>query len=45
MCNSLDKQFSDFEYCYIKWVNRSYKYVSIKAKLFKTPITKVKVFK
>ncbi|EDX15081.1 GD16676 [Drosophila simulans] len=41
ICNSLDKKFSDFEYCYIKSVNRSYKYVSIKAKLFKTPITKI----
>ncbi|XP_044251567.1 uncharacterized protein [Drosophila takahashii] len=40
-CNSVDKEFSDFEYCYIKSVNRSYKYLSIKANLFKTPITKI----
>ncbi|XP_033162128.1 uncharacterized protein LOC117142325 [Drosophila mauritiana] len=33
ICNYLDK----------KSVNRSYKYVSIKEKLFKTPITKVKI--
>nr|XP_044249910.1 uncharacterized protein LOC108062223 [Drosophila takahashii] len=37
-CNSLDKQFDDFEYCYLKSVNRTYKYVSIKVNLFKTPV-------
>ncbi|XP_017065668.1 uncharacterized protein LOC108104229 [Drosophila eugracilis] len=42
-CDTLDEKFADFEYCYIKSVNRSYKYVSIKARLFKTPIKKVKV--
>ncbi|XP_026843423.1 uncharacterized protein LOC6594746 [Drosophila persimilis] len=42
-CTSLDKEFDDIEYCYIKSVNRSYKYISIKVKLFKTPVTKVKV--
>ncbi|XP_043654766.1 uncharacterized protein LOC122621083 [Drosophila teissieri] len=42
-CTSLDKTFDDFEYCYLKSVNRSYKYLSAKVKLFKTPITKVKV--
>nr|XP_016935546.2 uncharacterized protein LOC108014040 [Drosophila suzukii] len=42
VCTSLDKKFDDFEYCYLKSVNRSYKYVSLKVNLFKTPITKVK---
>ncbi|XP_017100819.1 uncharacterized protein [Drosophila bipectinata] len=42
-CTSLDKDFSDFEYCYLKSVNRSYKFISIKANLFQTPITKIKV--
>ncbi|KAH8384258.1 hypothetical protein KR200_010482, partial [Drosophila serrata] len=42
-CTSLDKDFADFEYCFLKSVNRSYKYFSIKTKLFKIPITKVKV--
>ncbi|XP_017057433.1 uncharacterized protein LOC108098802 [Drosophila ficusphila] len=42
-CTSLDKSFDDFEYCYLKSVNRSYKYLSLKVNLFKTPITKVKV--
>ncbi|XP_070137697.1 uncharacterized protein [Drosophila bipectinata] len=40
-CNSLDKSFDDFEYCYLKSVNRSYKYFSVKVNLFKTPVTKV----
>ncbi|XP_017037369.1 uncharacterized protein [Drosophila kikkawai] len=42
-CKSLDKNFADFEYCYIKSVNRSYKYLSLKANVFKKPITKLKV--
>ncbi|XP_017065641.1 uncharacterized protein LOC108104209 [Drosophila eugracilis] len=42
-CTSLDKDFDDFETCHLKSVNRSYKYVSIKVNLFKTPITKVKI--
>nr|XP_043068143.1 uncharacterized protein LOC122321600 [Drosophila bipectinata] len=42
-CTSLDEKFVGFEYCYIKSVNRSYKYLFIKANLFKTPITKIKV--
>ncbi|XP_050744803.1 uncharacterized protein LOC108031001 [Drosophila biarmipes] len=42
-CDSLDKEFSDFEYCSIKAINRSYKYVTVKVKLFQVPVTKVKV--
>ncbi|XP_070142634.1 uncharacterized protein [Drosophila kikkawai] len=42
-CISLDKTFDDFEYCFLKSVNRTYKYLSLKVNLFKTPITKVKV--
>ncbi|XP_041630408.1 uncharacterized protein [Drosophila kikkawai] len=42
-CTSLDPKFADFEYCIMKSVNRSYKYISAKVKLFKKPITKVKV--
>ncbi|KAH8247654.1 hypothetical protein KR038_007600, partial [Drosophila bunnanda] len=42
-CTSLDRQFSEFEDCNLKAVNRSFKYLSIKVKLYKTPITKVKV--
>ncbi|XP_037716808.1 uncharacterized protein LOC119551506 [Drosophila subpulchrella] len=42
-CTSLDKEFGDFEHCYLKSVNRSYKYVSVKYKLLKSPVTKIKV--
>ncbi|KRF98443.1 uncharacterized protein Dwil_GK27978 [Drosophila willistoni] len=42
-CTSLDKTFSEFEYCHLKSVNRSYKYFSTKVKLHKIPITSVKV--
>nr|XP_044251830.1 LOW QUALITY PROTEIN: uncharacterized protein LOC108065046 [Drosophila takahashii] len=42
-CASVDKDFSDFEYCRLKSVNRTYKYFSLKVILFKTPITSVKV--
>ncbi|KRK01150.1 uncharacterized protein LOC26536007 isoform X2 [Drosophila yakuba] len=42
-CESLDKDFALFEYCFLKSVNRSYKYVSVKVKLLKLPITKIKV--
>ncbi|XP_044778482.1 uncharacterized protein LOC6734251 [Drosophila simulans] len=42
-CESLDRNFSNFEYCRIKSVNRTYKYVSLKVNLFQTPVNQVKV--
>ncbi|KAH8257439.1 hypothetical protein KR038_009796, partial [Drosophila bunnanda] len=42
-CTSLDPDFASFEYCFLKSVNRTYKYLSLKVNLHKTPITKVKV--
>ncbi|KAH8347329.1 hypothetical protein KR059_009153, partial [Drosophila kikkawai] len=42
-CTSLDLSFSSFDYCHIKAVNRSFKYLSLKVKLHKVPITKIKV--
>ncbi|XP_017126643.1 uncharacterized protein LOC108145618 [Drosophila elegans] len=42
-CESLDKNFCDFEYCYIKSVNRTFKYLSGKLKFFQIPITTVKI--
>ncbi|EDW44542.1 GM23751 [Drosophila sechellia] len=42
-CESLDKDFALIDYCFLKSVNRSYKYVSIKVNLLQLPITKVKV--
>ncbi|XP_016950745.1 uncharacterized protein LOC108025001 [Drosophila biarmipes] len=37
-CVAEDTLFCSFEYCYIKPINRSYKYISLKARLFKTPL-------
>ncbi|KAH8243331.1 hypothetical protein KR032_006627, partial [Drosophila birchii] len=42
-CTSLDLNFSSFDYCHIKAVNRSFKYISLKVKLHKLPISKIKV--
>ncbi|KAH8339403.1 hypothetical protein KR074_004502, partial [Drosophila pseudoananassae] len=42
-CVSLDKDFCDFDYCYLKSINRTYKYLSLKVKLYKVPITNVSV--
>ncbi|KPU74453.1 uncharacterized protein Dana_GF26526 [Drosophila ananassae] len=42
-CTSMDKDFCDFDYCYIKPINRTYKYISLKVKLYKVPITNVTV--
>ncbi|KAH8306190.1 hypothetical protein KR018_003658 [Drosophila ironensis] len=42
-CTPLDLKFNDFEYCFLKSFNRSYKYLSLKVKLYQIPITKVKV--
>ncbi|KAH8304080.1 hypothetical protein KR059_000155, partial [Drosophila kikkawai] len=43
-CETVDRDFADFEYCHLKSVNRTYKYMTIKVRLLKVPITKVKVF-
>ncbi|XP_017058106.1 uncharacterized protein LOC108099245 [Drosophila ficusphila] len=42
-CKALDQEFCNFEYCAIKAVNRSYKYLTTKINLYKVPITRVKV--
>ncbi|XP_032578762.1 uncharacterized protein LOC116801718 [Drosophila sechellia] len=34
-----DPAFLSFEYCFIKSVNRSYKYISLKANIYEVPIT------
>ncbi|KAH8346624.1 hypothetical protein KR084_007125, partial [Drosophila pseudotakahashii] len=38
-CNTKDKTFLEFEYCYIKSVNRSYKYISLKTKIHQLPVS------
>ncbi|XP_068140482.1 uncharacterized protein [Drosophila tropicalis] len=42
-CVSLDKNFADFEYCRIKSINRSFKYVSVRVKLFQVPVSNVTI--
>ncbi|KAH8332410.1 hypothetical protein KR074_002927, partial [Drosophila pseudoananassae] len=42
-CISHDLEFNEFEYCFLKSLNRSYKYMSLKAKIYKIPITKTKI--
>ncbi|KAH8264658.1 hypothetical protein KR038_011817, partial [Drosophila bunnanda] len=40
-CISNDKKFIEFDYCYIKSVNRSYKYISMKTRLHSLPVNEV----
>ncbi|XP_022215808.2 uncharacterized protein LOC111069903, partial [Drosophila obscura] len=42
-CTSLDKDFTQFEYCYLKSINRTYKYASLRANLLQIPVTKIKL--
>ncbi|XP_022216629.2 uncharacterized protein LOC111070418 [Drosophila obscura] len=42
-CNTLDETYAKFDYCFLKSVNRSYKYISLKVKLLQTPITNAKI--
>ncbi|XP_017065643.2 uncharacterized protein LOC108104211 [Drosophila eugracilis] len=43
VCKSYDPQFGEFEYCYLKSINRSYKYISGRFKPKSLPISKLKV--
>ncbi|KAH8267241.1 hypothetical protein KR026_009524, partial [Drosophila bipectinata] len=38
-CTALDKKFVKFDYCYIKAVNRSYKYISLRANMLELPLS------
>ncbi|XP_016983842.1 uncharacterized protein LOC108047934 [Drosophila rhopaloa] len=38
LCLVRDRKFMDFEYCYLKSVNRTYKYLSVKTKFHHFPI-------
>ncbi|XP_017099402.1 uncharacterized protein [Drosophila bipectinata] len=42
-CSSFDKKFGEFEYCFLKSVNRSYKYFSAKLQLYQLPISIIKI--
>ncbi|KAH8330924.1 hypothetical protein KR067_008969, partial [Drosophila pandora] len=43
ICESMNETFASFEYCFLKSVNRTYKYGSLRVKLHKVPIEKIKV--
>ncbi|KAH8232234.1 hypothetical protein KR032_002460, partial [Drosophila birchii] len=43
VCTSYDKKFGDYEYCYLKSINRSYKYASGKFDVYQLPVNKIKV--
>ncbi|XP_037713651.1 uncharacterized protein LOC119549570 [Drosophila subpulchrella] len=42
-CEAVDTEFCTFDYCHLKSVNRTYKYISLRAKMLKLPITDAKV--
>ncbi|KAH8293958.1 hypothetical protein KR054_007013, partial [Drosophila jambulina] len=42
-CKSLDRTFCAIEYCYIKPINRTYKYVSLRGNIFQRNLTKIKM--
>ncbi|XP_017037360.1 uncharacterized protein [Drosophila kikkawai] len=42
-CTSFDKEILEFEYCYIKSINRTYKYLSGKVKLHEIPFANLAV--
>ncbi|KAH8413468.1 hypothetical protein KR009_011447, partial [Drosophila setifemur] len=42
VCESFDKKFAEFEPCFLKSVNRTYKYLSATMKLHQLPVTDVK---
>ncbi|EDV57335.1 uncharacterized protein LOC6542275 [Drosophila erecta] len=42
-CITHDPEFLVVDYCFLKSINRTYKYLSVKAHLFQKPVTKVKV--
>lgn len=40
-CDVLDSEYGEYEYCYLKSVNRTYKYASVKLKVNKFPMKKI----
>ena len=41
VCEEKDRKFATFDYCLLKSVNRSYKYLSVKVLLHQSPITNI----
>ncbi|XP_041450574.1 uncharacterized protein LOC121404664 [Drosophila obscura] len=42
-CKSVDNKFGEVDYCYLKSVNRTYKYMSAKYKLYQLPVKALEV--
>ncbi|XP_034127289.1 uncharacterized protein LOC117583194 [Drosophila guanche] len=42
-CTLVNKKFGEFDYCYLKSVNRTYKYMSIKLKVYELPIRAMQI--
>ncbi|EDW17449.2 uncharacterized protein Dmoj_GI12638 [Drosophila mojavensis] len=42
-CNFIDKSYGDFQYCYIKAVNRTHKYINIYAKMVPQALNNISV--
>ncbi|KAH8401587.1 hypothetical protein KR009_006726, partial [Drosophila setifemur] len=42
-CTSLDKDFMDVDECFLKSVNRSYKYLNFRTKIHKFPVDRIRV--
>ncbi|KAH8238026.1 hypothetical protein KR032_011497, partial [Drosophila birchii] len=42
-CESVDKNFADFEYCRLEKVNKTFKYITVKVSLLKKPVSKVRI--
>ncbi|XP_052835111.1 uncharacterized protein LOC128251899 [Drosophila gunungcola] len=42
-CTSNQKEIAEFEYCHLKSINRSYKYISGKIKLYEIPLSRITV--
>ncbi|XP_068158144.1 uncharacterized protein [Drosophila tropicalis] len=42
-CEIVDEKLGKFEYCYLRSVNRTYKYLTARLNVYKNPITKVKL--
>ncbi|XP_032586040.1 uncharacterized protein LOC6578715 isoform X1 [Drosophila mojavensis] len=43
-CITCDKEYLEFDYCYLRSENRTYKYLSMKIKLHQLPVRNSKIF-
>ncbi|XP_017044830.1 uncharacterized protein LOC108090590 [Drosophila ficusphila] len=42
-CTSMDKKFCEFQYCFIKATNRTYKHLSVRNNLYKVPVNQFSI--